>query len=106
MVFLEPAGFQLDNCTALTVEVPTSASDHLDFIRMFTGDHYLGRVPQAPRAKARARIMRYLERDGLTLTEKSTIMLARRPPASSSRAALAHEPDRASEIDAVQESET
>lgn len=75
---LAAAGFRVENWTIVTVEIPATVDSYLDLIRMFTGDHYLSPLPASMRAEAMARLRQYLHREGLTLNEKSTVLVARR----------------------------
>lgn len=76
--FLEGAGFRLDAWTVLNSEVPSTAAEYLDVMRMFTNDHYLYPIPEERRPEAAKHLASYLHRDGLTLNERATILTARR----------------------------
>lgn len=75
---LEAAGFALENWTVLQTEVPTTAEEYLELIRMFTNDHYLYPIPEERRPHAKRQLTEYLHREGLTLNERSIILVARR----------------------------
>lgn len=75
---LGECGFRVENWTVLQTEVPTTAEDYLEVMRMFTGDHYLTPLPEEQRPAARKQLADYLRRDGLTLNERSVVLVARR----------------------------
>lgn len=73
------AGFSDARWLVLNVEVPVTATEYLAFIRMFSGDHYLYPIPDEYREEAKGRLHGYLDREGLTLNERATVLLASKP---------------------------
>jgi ubiquinone/menaquinone biosynthesis C-methylase UbiE len=75
---LDAAGFRIQSWVVLQTEVATTAAEYLELMRMFTGDHYLYPLPEERRPRAKAELTELLRREGLTLNERSVILVARR----------------------------
>lgn len=75
---LASAGFRSEEWVIVQTEVPATADEYLDVIQMFTGDHYLYPIPEEYRERAKAELAAFLHRDGLTLNERSIVLVARR----------------------------
>jgi ubiquinone/menaquinone biosynthesis C-methylase UbiE len=75
---LTRANFHVASWLYLQTEVPTKPDDYLEVMRMFTNDHYLYPIPEERRPAAKKQLADYLAREGLTLNERSIILIARR----------------------------
>lgn len=74
---LAQSGLDLEAWTVVQTEVPTTAEEYLDVMRMFTNDHYLYPIPEDQRPAAKGLLADALRRDGLTLNERSIVLVAR-----------------------------